>query len=71
MGAGWDADELRPQAFRLHSESARRRGCTLKIPIEGDLKIGAGERVRTVNIHLGKVVLYQLSYARSLVVMKL
>ena len=25
---------------------------------------GAGERVRTANIHLGKVVLYQLSYAR-------
>jgi hypothetical protein len=28
------------------------------------LKSGAGERIRTVNIHLGKVVLYQLSYAR-------
>jgi hypothetical protein len=25
---------------------------------------GAGERTRTVNIHLGKVVLYQLSYTR-------
>ncbi len=25
---------------------------------------GAGEGVRTLNIHLGKVVLYQLSYAR-------
>jgi hypothetical protein len=29
------------------------------------VKNGAGERARTVNIHLGKVVLYQLSYARS------
>lgn len=27
-------------------------------------KNGAGERTRTVNIHLGKVVLYQLSYTR-------
>ncbi len=25
---------------------------------------GAGERIRTVDSHLGKVVLYQLSYAR-------
>lgn len=31
----------------------------------GSLKSGAGERIRTVNIHLGKVVLYQLSYARE------
>ena len=28
-------------------------------------KNGAGEGVRTLDIHLGKVVLYQLSYARS------
>ena len=27
-------------------------------------KNGAGERIRTVDSHLGKVVLYQLSYAR-------
>ena len=26
---------------------------------------GASEGVRTLDIHLGKVVLYQLSYARS------
>ena len=25
---------------------------------------GAGEQTRTVDVHLGKVVLYQLSYAR-------
>jgi hypothetical protein len=25
---------------------------------------GAGEGIRTLDIHLGKVVLYQLSYAR-------
>ena len=29
-------------------------------------KIGAGEQVRTVDIYLGKVMLYQLSYARIL-----
>ena len=33
--------------------------------IGADDKSGAGERIRTVNIHLGKVVLYQLSYARG------
>jgi hypothetical protein len=27
---------------------------------------GAGEEVRTLDIHLGKVTLYQLSYARNL-----
>ena len=27
---------------------------------------GAGERTRTVDSHLGKVALYQLSYARIL-----
>ena len=30
------------------------------------LKNGASEEVRTLDIHLGKVVLYQLSYARFL-----
>ena len=29
-------------------------------------KNGASEEVRTLDIHLGKVVLYQLSYARFL-----
>ena len=33
-------------------------------PPEGGLKIGAGDEARTHDIHLGKVVLYQLSYAR-------
>jgi hypothetical protein len=26
---------------------------------------GAGEETRTLDVHLGKVVLYQLSYARD------
>ena len=28
-------------------------------------KNGAGEETRTLDVHLGKVVLYQLSYARE------
>ena len=28
-------------------------------------KNGAGEETRTLDVHLGKVVLYQLSYARD------
>jgi hypothetical protein len=27
--------------------------------------IGAGEEIRTLDIHLGKVALYQLSYSRT------
>ena len=29
------------------------------------MKNGAGEETRTLDVHLGKVVLYQLSYARK------
>ena len=32
---------------------------------------GAGEGIRTLDIHLGKVVLYQLSYARMLILISL
>ncbi len=31
---------------------------------------GAGEGIRTLDIHLGKVVLYQLSYARIIYLIK-
>jgi len=34
-------------------------GCTLK-----NVRFGAGNRVRTGDIQLGKLTLYQLSYAR-------
>ena len=42
--------------------------CTRKPPRSNPrgLKNGASEEVRTLDIHLGKVVLYQLSYARLL-----
>ena len=33
--------------------------------ISGLSKNGAGEETRTLDVHLGKVVLYQLSYARN------
>ena len=29
------------------------------------LNIGAGDKIRTCDIHLGRVALYQLSYARK------
>ena len=31
----------------------------------GEPENGAGEEARTLDVHLGKVVLYQLSYARK------
>ena len=43
---------------------------TRKTPRERGLHIGAGEEIRTLDIHLGKVALYQLSYSRvELIVM--
>ena len=32
---------------------------------EERVEIGAGEEIRTLDSHLGKVALYQLSYTRS------
>ena len=32
---------------------------------DGKLEIGAGDRIRTGDIDLGKVALYQLSYSRA------
>ena len=31
-----------------------------------NMKVGAGDRIRTGDIDLGKVALYQLSYSRSM-----
>ena len=33
--------------------------------MEKELKIGAGDRIRTDDNHVGNVMLYQLSYTRS------
>ena len=33
---------------------------------EGELKCGAGNEIRTRDLNLGKVALYQLSYSRTL-----
>ena len=41
----------------------KKRQFIFEPPFGGD---GAGERTRTVDSHLGKVALYQLSYARIL-----
>jgi hypothetical protein len=32
--------------------------------------VGAGEEIRTLDIHLGKVALYQLSYSRVLLLLE-
>ena len=37
----------------------------LEVLIRNPLKNGATERVRTVDLYLGKVPLYQLSYSRN------
>jgi hypothetical protein len=37
-----------------------------KILVVSNLSFGAGEEIRTLDIHLGKVALYQLSYSRIL-----
>ena len=36
----------------------------------GSVLVGAGEEVRTLDIYLGKVMLYQLSYARIRILVK-
>ena len=51
--------EARGTRIRASSRAQKKSA-----PAETEAENGAGERVRTANIHLGKVVLYQLSYAR-------
>ena len=43
----------------------RIRGLLISNPLALFYLAGAGNRARTGDVHLGKVVLYQLSYARS------
>lgn len=44
---------------------ALRRRKTPGVAARGLIENGAGEETRTLDVHLGKVVLYQLSYARE------
>jgi hypothetical protein len=44
--------------------AALRRGI-FRLSALRQAKNGAGEETRTLDVHLGKVVLYQLSYARE------
>lgn len=37
----------------------------MSYPLNDGRYTGAGEETRTLDVHLGKVVLYQLSYARE------
>jgi hypothetical protein len=45
--------------WHLQTPPAKKKGS------RRSLKNGAGEETRTLDVHLGKVVLYQLSYARE------
>ena len=48
---------------RLESNQRSQFGLSFKLLLASK-KLGAGEEVRTLDIYLGKVMLYQLSYAR-------
>src|SRR4051812_10637363 len=48
---------------KVRCPTARRRASGLGRPNDG--KNGAGDGVRTRDLHLGKVTLYQLSHSRS------
>src|SRR4029453_16727942 len=55
-----------PEAFPRRASSCASTQCisaVLRHRYTG--KIGAGDEARTRDVHLGKVVLYQLSYTRS------
>ena len=54
----WNEDRPRGRPRRLHSTKKNAA-----IPKDGRVD-GAGDEIRTRDIHLGKVVLYQLSYSR-------
>ena len=51
-------------AVRLRSKLLRTRS-RLRFATALQAKAGAGDEARTRDVHLGKVVLYQLSYTRS------
>jgi hypothetical protein len=56
------------EAMGLDPSSLKLRRAGTKKPPEWFPAVfsnGAGEETRTLDVHLGKVVLYQLSYARS------
>ena len=57
---------MNPDYFRtIRDRSARRqRSRFAKNPYERGFRVRAGDRARTGDIQLGRLALYQLSYAR-------
>ena len=57
----------RPRFWRWRIEASVRFGCEVREELQaraGAEKAGASEGIRTLDINLGKVTLYQLSYTR-------
>src|SRR5271169_5725457 len=59
----WVTDTSGIYIYSKMCRSARGVNATVRINF---LEIGAGDRIRTGDIDLGKVALYQLSYSRSM-----
>ena len=61
------SDHLRGRSgcVDVDTAGAVRRKKTPGVATGGPSENGAGEEARTLDVHLGKVVLYQLSYARK------
>ena len=60
-GSGSNATATQAAAPHLFPAKKRKSGRKNRPLFEN----GAGEETRTLDVHLGKVVLYQLSYARK------
>ena len=56
---------MRPRSFCPQKEHRPRESKAERSLYEESHKAGAGDEARTRDVHLGKVVLYQLSYTRS------
>lgn len=54
---------IRPASGAAAASTPRHHHTTRAAP-KGGLDVGAGDEIRTRDIYLGKVVLYQLSYSR-------
>ena len=69
-----ETDPLRQRDEPLPETNVRRQELTWRAPNDegrpmgGLLAFGAGNQVRTGDLNLGKVALYQLSYSRNVAV---
>ena len=65
MGADWRFVSTYAQLRYHWRQFRKRRSPGRLLLVRGLHENGAGEETRTLDVHLGKVVLYQLSYARK------